>query len=81
MDTLELKKKIIQQIDHLNEADLEKVYLQLLDILKASKNYKLSNEENDAIDMALKVGEAGEKYSTGEVTSEAREKYPNLKFK
>lgn len=81
MDTLELKKKIIQQIDHLNEVELEKVYLQLLDILKSSKNYTLTIEENDAINAAIKVSEDGETYSTNEVNSEAREKFPNLKFK
>jgi hypothetical protein len=81
MNSLELKKKIIKQIDHLNEEDFEKVYLQLLDILKPVNSYKLSDEENEAINLALKVSEEGETYSHNEVISEAQVKFPNLKFK
>ena len=81
MNYVELKEKIIQQIDCLNEEDLEKVYNQLLEILKSANHYKLSEEENEAIDSALKVSEEGETYSHNEVISEARNKFPNLKFK
>ena len=81
MNSIELKEKIIQQIDCLNEEDLEKVYNQLLEILKSANHYKLSEEENEAIDSALKVSEEGETYSHNEVISEARNKFPNLKFK
>ena len=81
MNSLELKKKIINQIDNLKEEDFEKVYLQLLDILKPVSFYKLSEEENEAIDSALKVSEEGETYSKNEVISEARNMFPNLRFK
>ena len=81
MNSLELKKKIIKQIDNLKEEDFEKVYLQLLDILKPVSFYKLSEEENEAIDQALKVSEEGETYTNNEVISEAQIKYSNLKFK
>ena len=81
MNSLELKKKIIRQIDHLNEEDFEKVYLQLLDIIKPVTFYKLSKEENEAIDAALKVSEEGETYTHDEVISDAQIKFPNLKFK
>jgi len=81
MNSLELKKKIIKQIDNLKEEDFEKVYLQLLDILKPVSFYKLSEEENEAIDSALKVSEEGETYTNNEVISEAQIKYSNLKFK
>ena len=81
MNSLELKKKIIKQIDNLKEEDFEKVYLQLLDILNPVSFYKLSEEENEAIDSALKVSEEGETYTNNEVISEAQIKYPNLKFK
>ena len=67
MNSLELKKKIIKQIDNLKEEDFEKVYLQLLDILKPVSFYKLSEEENEAIDSALKVSEEGETYTNNEV--------------
>jgi len=62
MNTFELKNKIIKQIDCLNEEDFEKVYNQLLEILKPANLYKLSNEENEAINSALKVSEDGETY-------------------
>lgn len=81
MNSLELKKKIIKQIDNLKEEEFEKVYLQLLDILKPVSFYKLSEEENEAIDQALKVSEEGETYTNNEVISEAQIKYSNLKFK
>ncbi len=81
MNSVELKEKIIRQIDCLNEEDFEKVYNQLLEILKSANHYKLSEEENEAIDSALKVSEEGETYTHNEVISEAQNKFPNLKFK
>jgi len=81
MKTLELKNKIIRKIDSLNDADFEKVYNQLLEVLQFSAPYKLSEEENEAIDSALKVSEEGETYSHEDVISEAQTKFPNLKFK
>ncbi len=81
MNSLELKNKIIKQIDNLNESEFERVYHQLLEILKSANYYKLSEEENEAIDSALKVSEEGETYTHNEVSSEARNKFPNLKFK
>jgi hypothetical protein len=81
MNSIDLKSKIIRQIDRLNEEDFEKVYHQLLEILKPVSVYKLSDEESEAIDSALKVSEEGESYSHNEVISEAQNKFPNLKFK
>ena len=81
MNTLELKNKIIRKIDRLNDTDFEKVYNQLLDVLQLPAPYKLSEEENEAIDSALKVSEEGETYSHDEVISEGKNKFPNLKFK
>jgi hypothetical protein len=81
MNTLKLKNKIIRKIDSLNEADFEKVYNQLLEVLKFETPYQLSGEENEAIDLALKVSEEGETYSRKDVITEAQNKFPNLKFK
>jgi hypothetical protein len=81
MNTLELKNKIIRQIDSLNEADFEKVYQQLLNILESSNEYRLSEAENEAIDSALKVSEDGVTYSHDQIISDARIKFPNLKFR
>lgn len=69
MNSLELKNKIIKQIDCLNEKDLEKMYNQLLEILNSANHYKLSEEENEAIDSALKVSEEGETYTHNEYGS------------
>ncbi|BBE18478.1 hypothetical protein AQPE_2640 [Aquipluma nitroreducens] len=81
MNTLELKNKIIRKIDSLNEADFEKIYNQLLEVLNLETQYKLSEEENEAIDLALQVSEEGETYTHEDVVNEAQNKFPNLKFK
>jgi len=81
MNTAELKNKIIRKIDSLNTADFEMVYEQLLEVLKLENPYRLSVEENEAIDLALKVSEEGETYSRKDVVAEAQNKFPNLKFK
>jgi hypothetical protein len=81
MNTLELKNKIIRKIDRLNEAEFEKVYNQLLEVLKLGTPYKLSEEENKAIDAALIESEEGNTYPHDEIVSEARNKFPHLKFK
>ena len=81
MNTVDLKHKVIQTIDHLNEKEFEKVYPRLVEILQSATPYQLSEEENEAIDSALKESEKGETYSHKDVVSEAKKKYPNLKFK
>ncbi len=81
MSTLELKDQIIRNIESLNEDDFQKVYHQLLEVLKLGNIYKLTVEENEAIDQALKVSEEEGTYSHDEVMKEAKDKFPNLKFK
>ena len=81
MNTLELKNKIRRKIDNLNDDDFEKVYNQLLEVLKKATRYKLSGEENEAIDAALKASEEGQTYSHEEVMNAAKDKFPHLKFK
>lgn len=81
MNTLELKNKICIKIDNLNDADFEKVYNQLLEVLEKAPLYKLSVGENEAIDAALKASEKGKTYSHEEVMNEAKDKFPHLKFK
>ena len=81
MSTLELKDQIIRNIESLNEQDFENVFPQLLEVLKLGNIYKLSAEENEAIDQALRVSEEEGTYSHDEVMKEAKDKFPNLKFK
>jgi len=47
MSTLELKDQIIRNIESLNEDDFQKVYHQLLEVLKLGNIYKLTVDEND----------------------------------
>ncbi|KOH43948.1 hypothetical protein [Sunxiuqinia dokdonensis] len=81
MNTIELKNKIVQKIDSLNDEEFERVYQQLQEILQSAAPYQLSEEENEAIDSALKASEDGGTYSHDDIRSEAKKKYPNLKFK
>jgi hypothetical protein len=81
MNTIELKNKIIRKIDSLNDEEFEKVYQQLSEVLQSTAPYKLSDEENEAIDSALKASEEGGAYSHDDIRREAKKKYPNLKFK
>jgi len=81
MNTIELKNKIIQKIDALNDEEFEKVYQQLSEILQSATPYKLSEEENEAIDSALKASEESGTYAYDDIHREAKKKYPNLKFK
>jgi len=78
---LELKNQIIRNIESLNEEDFQKVDHQLLEVLKLGNIYKLSAEENEAIDQALNVSEDEGTYSHDEIMKEAKDKFPNLKFK
>ncbi len=81
MDTLELKNHIIRNIESLNNEDFEKVVQQLFEVLKLGNIYKLSVEENEAINQALNLMEAEElMYSHDEVMGDVKDKYPNLDF-
>jgi hypothetical protein len=46
-----------------------------------AEKHKLSEEENEAIDAALKASEEGQTYSHDEVMNAAKDKFPHLKFK
>lgn len=74
MNTIELKNKIIRKTDPLNEEDFKQIYHQLSKILNSATSYQLSEEENEAIDLALEAGEEGETYPHHNVISEARRK-------
>lgn len=49
--------------------------------MNSEEEYKLSEEENEALDAALKASEEGKTYSHEEVMNEAKDKFPHLKFK
>jgi len=80
MNTAEIKLDILRRIDKLNEKQLKKIYHQLVQLLDISE-YKLSDQENKAIDDALAREDTNEYSTTNDVVKEAKQKFQNLKFK
>jgi hypothetical protein len=81
MNIAELKLDLFRKIDNLKESEIEKIYNKFVAILNTTSLYKLSKNENIAINDALESSNNGEVYSHEEVTEEARRKYPNLRFR
>lgn len=81
MNAAEIKLDLFRRIDNLKESDLERVYNKFVALLNASSPYRLSTDEQAAINEALEAGKRGETYSHEQVMEEARGKYPNLRFK
>lgn len=81
MNTAEIKLDLFRKIDSLTEPELEKVYRKFIALLSTTSPYMLSKAEKAAIDDALEVDKDSKTYSRDEVMHEARQKYPNLKFK
>ena len=81
MNAAEIKLDMFRKIDGISESELENIYHKFVAILNARSPYKLSKEEKNAIDEALKASENGEVYTHEEVMAESRRKYPNLNFK
>ncbi|MFW5890220.1 MAG: hypothetical protein ACOCTO_02375 [Marinilabiliaceae bacterium] len=81
MDAAEIKLDLFRRIDNLNQPELEKVYSKVLELLNASSSYKLSTDEQAAINDALKASKRGETYTHEQVMEEAKGKYPDLRFK
>jgi len=81
MNAAEKKLELFRKIDNLKEADLEKIYNQFLALLNAKSPYKLSKDEKAAINEAVEASKQEDIYTHDQVMEEARDKYPNLKFK
>ncbi len=81
MNAAEIKLDLFRRIDNLKESDLEKVYNKFVALLNASSPYRLSTDEQAAINEALEASKRGETYTHEQVMEEARGKYPNLRFK
>lgn len=81
MNTAEIKLDLFRKIDSLTEPELEKVYRKFIALLSTTSPYMLSKAEKAAIDEALEVAKDSQTYSREEVMNEAKQKYPNLKFK
>jgi hypothetical protein len=81
MNIAEIKLDMFRKIDNLKESEIENIYNKFLAILSTTSLYKLSKNENKAIDDALEASKNGDVYSHEEVIEEASRKYPNLKFR
>ncbi|MBN1118505.1 MAG: hypothetical protein JXA77_14940 [Bacteroidales bacterium] len=81
MNAAEIKLDLFRRIDNLKESDLERVYNKFVALLNASSPYRLSTDEQAAINEALEASKRGGTYTHEQVMEEARGKYPNLKFK
>ncbi|MBI4647643.1 MAG: hypothetical protein HY738_13915 [Bacteroidia bacterium] len=81
MSTAEIKLDLFRRIDSLNEPELERIYKRFLALLNAVTTHHLSEAEKKAIAQALESSDKGEAYSHEQVMNEAREKYPNLRFR
>ncbi len=81
MNVAEIKLDMFRRIDSLPKTDLENIYHKFLALLDATSNYKLSDAERNAIESALEESKKGNIYSHENVMAEAKQRYPNLKFK
>jgi len=79
MNTAEIKLDLFRRIDNLKEKELKILYGKLIELLEHSK-YHLSKAESQAIDEALESSDYKNYKSTKEVMSEAKQKYPKLRF-
>jgi hypothetical protein len=80
MNTSEIKLDLFRRIDNLKEKELKILYGKLIELLEHPK-YHLSKAESQAIDEALESSDYKNYKTTEEVMSEAKQKYPKLKFK
>lgn len=80
MNVAELKLDLFRRIDSLSKADLENLYDKFISLLDASSLYNLNIYEKKAIEEALAESKKGNILSHENVVTEARQKYPNLKF-
>ncbi|MFA9388407.1 MAG: hypothetical protein ACERKD_01280 [Prolixibacteraceae bacterium] len=81
MTVTEKRSDLIKRISNLDDNHIEKIYNEIIEMLQFSKIYQLTEEENKAIDEALSEDEVNRRISKSKVVSEAKTKYPNLKFK
>ncbi len=81
MNAAEIKLDLFRKIDRLPVNDLENIYQSFLALLNASKEYRLSAEEKNAIMEALEDSQSGNVYSHDDVMDDARNRFPNLRFR
>jgi hypothetical protein len=80
MNTAEIKLDLFRRIDNLKEKELKILYSKFIELLE-HPSYRLSKVESQAIDEAMESSDYKNYKTTEEMMSEAKQKYPNLKFK
>lgn len=81
MNIKEKKSQLLKRISDLDDEQFKKIYDAMDTVLQSNKVYELNEEENRAIDEALDLEERERRLAHKQVVNEAREKYPDLKFK
>jgi len=81
MDIAEKRSDLLQRISTLDDHQFEEIFDEMIAVLQHSKPYRLTNEENLAIDQALEADEKERRLTKSQVIAEAKAKYHNLKFK
>lgn len=81
MNSAEIKLDLFRRIDGLSKAELEGFYDKILALLNSNAEYKLSEAERCAVVEALANSDYRSLETSNKVVAEAKEKYPNLKFK
>ena len=80
MDIAEKRSDLLQRISTLDDHQLEEIFDEMIAVLRHSRPYQLTDEENLAIDQALNGDESERRFTKSQVVAEAKAKYPNLKF-
>ncbi len=81
MNTAEIKLELFRKIDELSDTDLKRNYINILALLNAQTEYKLTPKERKAVEDAIEQSEKGNILTHDEVLTEVKQKYSNLKFK
>jgi hypothetical protein len=81
MNTAEIKLDLFRKIDNLKDTELERIYQVVLPLLVSVEKYTLTNAERNAVEDALECSKRGETLTNEAVMKEAKNRYPQLRFK
>lgn len=81
MNSAEIKLDLFRRIDGMSTLELERFYDKVLALMKSNTEYVLSEAERSAVEEALQDDQYESLETTKAIVAEAKQKYPNLKFK
>lgn len=81
MNSAEIKLDLFRRIDGMSTIELERFYEKVLALINSNNEYVLSEAEQIAIGEALRDSQYESLENTETIVAEAKQKYPNLKFK